>query len=157
MCFFCLFVAGTVFVGAVAEGSLLLRGLFEEERRVTVRTSLEYGFVPVNDVAVRIFRAAVECFAAFRLLHHDLALAARPRTGNTDRLLLDVLALRIIRTRDKLAETPDALHQLRAIDRTLFIERHWRRCGHASLANLSDVPAFGITCASEEWTKASTL
>src|SRR4029079_15876629 len=110
------------------------------ERRVTVRTRFEYGLVPVDDGAVRILRASIKRFAAFRLLHDNLALAARTRTRNADSLLLDVLALRIIRTRDKLSETPETLHELRAIHGTLFIERHWRRCGHASLANLSDVP-----------------
>src|SRR6185369_2850638 len=102
LCFLCLIVATAFFIRAVAEGPLLLGCLLEEERRITVRTCFEYRLVPVDDVAVRIFRTSIERFAAFRLLHDNLALATRTRTGNADRLLLDVLALRIIRTGDEL-------------------------------------------------------
>src|SRR5215213_6532158 len=44
-----------ILIRAVAEGSLLLRGLLQQEWRVALRTSFEHRLVPVDDVAVRIF------------------------------------------------------------------------------------------------------
>jgi hypothetical protein len=40
---------------------------------------------------------------------------------------------------------PETLHQLRAINRTLLIERHRRRRSHSALGNLANVAALGIT------------
>src|SRR5947207_3905493 len=81
----------------------LLRRLLKEERRVALRARLGHGLVPVDHVALRILRAAVEDFAALRFLHDDLAAAASARTRHARRLALDVFARRIIRARDKLA------------------------------------------------------
>src|SRR6185369_10097517 len=106
---------------------------------------------------VRILRTPVEHLAASRFLDDDLALTTRTRAGNSHCLLLDVLALRIVRTRNKLAEASKALHQLRPINRTHFVERNRRGSSDARLADLPDVPTFGITSAAEKWTKASTL
>src|ERR1051325_348276 len=146
-----------VFVRAVTEGALLLRGLLQEERRVTLRTRLEDRLFPVKDVAGRIFRTPVKRFAALRFLDDDLAFATRTRTRHADRLLLDVFTLRIIRAGDKLSKAPDTLHELRTINRTLLVERYRRRCGNSSLPNLADVPTLGITSATEERTKAPAL
>src|SRR6185503_16388743 len=131
--------------------------LLQKERGVTLRTRLEHGLVPVNDVAVRILRTSIERLAPLRLLHDNLALTTRSRTRDADSLLLDVFALRIVRTGNKLPKPSDTLHQLRAINRTLFIERHWRRRSDSSLPNLADVATLGITRTAQEWTKASTL
>src|SRR5262249_31641429 len=147
----------TVFVSAVAEGPLFLRRLFEKKRRVALRTRFEHGLVPVNDVAVWIFRTTVENFSAFRFLDDDLALATRTRTRNADSLLLDVLALRIIRTGDELAVATKTFDELRAINRTFLIQRHWRRRGDSRLADLANVATLRITRAAEEWTKTSPL
>src|SRR5262249_22039942 len=57
----------------------------------------------------------------------------------------------------ELSKAPNTLHQLRAINRTLLIERHRRRCGNSSLPNLADVATLRITRAAEEWTKAPAL
>src|SRR5262249_4100663 len=85
------------------------------------------------------------------------ALATRTRTRHADRLLLNVLTLRIIRTGDELAKASETLHELRAVNRTDFVKRDWRRRGHTGLSDLADVAAFGITRAAEERTKTSTL
>src|SRR5262249_13045485 len=61
------------------------------------------------------------------------------------------------RTGNKLPKPPHALHQLRAINGTLFIERHGRRRSDSSLADLADVATLRITGAAEEWTKAPAL
>src|SRR2546423_8545287 len=81
----------------------LLRRLLKEERRVALRANLGHWLVPVDRVTLRILRAAVEDFPALRLLHDDLAAAARARAHDARRLALDVLARRIIRARDELA------------------------------------------------------
>src|SRR5256714_12067345 len=81
----------------------LLRRLLKEERRVALRAYFGDGLVPVDHVALRILRATVEGFPALRLLHDDLAAAARARAHDARRLALDVLARRIIRARDELA------------------------------------------------------
>ena len=72
----------------------------------------------------RIFRAAVEKLSSFRFLNQQFAFASRPRTGDAGRLALDVFALRIVRAGDELAIASPALHQLRAIHRTFFIEQN---------------------------------
>src|SRR5204862_7092180 len=100
---------------------------------------------------------SIKRFAAFRLLDDNLALTTGPRAGNANRLLLDVFALRIVRTRNKLSKAPEALHQLRSINRTLLIERHGRRCNDSSLPDLPDVATLRISGAAEKWSKASAL
>src|SRR5919112_3324051 len=82
----------------------LLRRLLKHEGRVALRAGLGHGLVPVDRVALRVLRAAVEVLPALRLLHDYLALAARLRAGNAGRLALDVLARRVVRARDELAE-----------------------------------------------------
>src|SRR6185437_4303552 len=49
------------------------------------------------------------------------------------------------------------LHELRAINRTFLVDRHRRRRGHTSLANLPDIATLRITSAAQEWTKTTTL
>ena len=66
--------------GARADvGRALLRRLLQSERRVALRAGFSDGLVPVDGVALRILRAAVEVFPALRLLHQKLAAAAGPR------------------------------------------------------------------------------
>src|SRR5947209_13815409 len=81
----------------------LLRRLLKKERRVALRARFRDGLIPVDRVALRILRAAVEDFPALRLLHHYLAAATRARAHDARRLALDVLARRVIRARDELA------------------------------------------------------
>src|SRR5262249_43558582 len=68
-----------------------------------------------------------------------------PRAFDSGRLLLDVLALGIIRAGDKLAKPAPALHQLRVINRAFLIQRLRRSGELAALGNLADVAALGIT------------
>src|SRR3712207_7873239 len=56
---------------------------------------------PVDRVALRVLRAAVEVFPALRLLHDYLALATGARAGDARRLALDVLARGVVRARNK--------------------------------------------------------
>src|SRR5438874_566494 len=105
----------------------LLRRLLKEERRIALRANFRDGLVPVDRVALRILRAAVEDFPALRLLHDDLAAAARARAHDARRLALDVLARRIIRARDELAIRAVTPYQLRAVNRArLAFNRHGR-------------------------------
>src|SRR2546423_4240785 len=92
----------------------LLRRFLKEDRRVALRARLGHGLVPVDRVALRILRAAVEGFPALRLLHDDLAAAARARAHDARRLALDVLARRIIRARTELADRAVAWASLRS-------------------------------------------
>src|SRR3712207_9024302 len=71
---------------------------------------------PVDRVALRVLRAAVEVFPALRLLHDYLALATGARAGDARRLALDVLARGVVRARNKLAVRAVASHELRAVD-----------------------------------------
>src|SRR2546427_7201464 len=85
----------TLFVRATAGGAFL-RGLLQQKRRAALRTLFRDWLVPVNHFALWIFRAAVEGLAAFSFLDQQLPFAARPRTGDSSRLALDVFAFRII-------------------------------------------------------------
>ena len=76
--------------------ALFLRSLLKQKRRAALWASFEDRLVPVNPVAIRIGTAAIEQFSAFRLLDHELAFTAGPRTLNTCRFLLDVFTLGIV-------------------------------------------------------------
>src|SRR5438067_10393676 len=130
----------------------LLRRLLKEERRATLRARFRDGLVPVDRVALRVLRAAVEDFPALRLLHHYLAAAARARAHDARRLALDVLARRIIRARDELAIRAVTPYQLRAVNRArLAFNRHGRWRDRARLlAHAPNVSAFGVARAAEE-------
>src|SRR5713101_2657924 len=128
-----------------------LRRFLQQKRRAALRAMFGHRFVPINDFALRIFRTAVERFAALRFLNQQFAFASRPRTRDAGRLALDVFTLRIVRARDELAVASPALHQLRPIHRTLLVNRLWWFRDHPALGNLPNVAAFRIAAASIEW------
>src|SRR5712691_10764546 len=138
-------------------GRAFLRRLLQQVRRAALRAGLSHGLVPVDDFAVRIFRAAVERFAALRFLNQQFAFASRPRARDAGRLALDVFALRIVRARDELAVASPALHQLRPIHRTLLVNRLWWFRDRPALGNLPNVAAFRIAAASIEWPEPAAL
>ena len=76
--------------------ALLFGGLLEQKRRVTFWASFQDRLVPVNAIAVGIRAAAIKYFAALRLLDYQFTFASGPGAVNASRLLLDVLALRIV-------------------------------------------------------------
>src|ERR1043165_6111692 len=123
-----------------------LRRLLKHEGRVTLRADFRDRLVPVDRVAPRILRAAVEDFAALRRLSDDLAAAARARTRHARRLALDVLAHGIVRARDELAVRPMPTHELRAANRAgLTLNRHGRGRDRAGLLrDAANVPALRI-------------
>ena len=80
----------------IAEGTLLLRGFLEQERRLALRAGFADRLVPIHGLALRIIGAAVKDFTAPGFFDHDLAATTRPRTLYAGGFLLDVLALRIV-------------------------------------------------------------
>src|SRR5215210_2381945 len=70
------------FLRAVAIGSILLRRLLQKKRSVALGAGFGDRLVPVNHITLRILRAAVEGFAAFRFLDDNLALATGARAGH---------------------------------------------------------------------------
>src|SRR5947207_7429964 len=142
---------------AVTESALLFRRLLEEKRRIAFGTRFEDRPIPVNYITVWVLGAAVERLSALRFLDNQFAFATRPRTRNTDGLLLDVFTLWIIRTRNKLSETSETPHKLRAVHRTLFIERHRRGRCQPALLDLAYIATFRVTGAAKKRSKAASL
>ena len=133
-----------------------LRRFLQQKRRAALRAMFGHRFVPINDFALRIFRTAVEGFAAHRLLDQQFALASGPRTRDARRLTLDVFALRIVRAGNEFAKTPETFYQLRTVNRTFLVNRLGRRAHLATLRDLADVATLGIAAASVEWSKPAT-
>src|ERR1043165_3027640 len=131
----------------------------KHEGRVALRADFRDRLVPVDRVALRVLRAAVEDFPALRLLHDDLAAAARARARHARRLALDVLARRIVRARRELAVRPMATHKLCAVNRAgLTLNGHGRGRDRAGLLrDAANVSALRITRAAEEGAKAPAL
>ena len=96
--YFCSLVGtvAAVLVRTVAERARLLRGFLKQKRSITLWTGINDRLVPVNDIALRIFRTAIKRFSTFRFLNNNLAFTTRSSAGHTNSLLLDVFALRII-------------------------------------------------------------
>ena len=150
------FVAARFFV-AVTDEAFLLRRFLQEIRRVAFRALFGDRLVPDHEVAVRIFKASIEDFAALRSPFGDFPAAAWLRTRHADRLRLNVLALRIVRAGNEFAKAPLAFHQLRVIDRAFFVKHFRRRADFPALGDLADVAAFWITRATEKRAKTPTL
>src|SRR5712692_161964 len=136
-----------VFFRARTRHAFLCR-LLQQERRTASRTMFGDRLVPINDFALRIFRTAVEGFAALRLLDQQFALASGPRTRDARRLTLDVFALRIVRAGNEFAKAPETLYQLRAVNRALLVDRLGRRTDLPTPRDFADVATFGIAAAS---------
>src|SRR5438034_10170754 len=84
--------------------AVLLRRLLDEVRRAALGALLRDRTIPQHEVAVRIIRAAEEGLPAARFPLDDLAaLVGVLRAGDAGRLVLDVLALGVIRARRELA------------------------------------------------------
>src|SRR5881227_3442651 len=76
------FAVITTFLRTVTHSAFLLRRLQEREWGVALRTRLGNGLVPEDHIALWIFRAAVENFAALRFLDDDLAFASCARASH---------------------------------------------------------------------------
>jgi hypothetical protein len=126
---------------AIAERPVFLGRLFKDERRVAFRTRFGNGFVPVNRVAFRVIRAAVEGFAAFGFFNGDFAGFAF-RASDSKGFAFDVIAFRVIRTRREFAETSVAKNEFRTVFRTDFVEFDGRRNRNRRAAFLSILRIF---------------
>src|SRR2546423_12163764 len=115
----------TLFVGTLVRRAFLRR-LLQQKRRATLRARLADRLVPVDTVARRILRATVEDFAALRLLDDQLAATTPAHARHARRLALHIPALTIVRARDELAEASLSPDQMRAVQRTLLVDRHGR-------------------------------
>ena len=138
---------------AVALGDLL-----DQERRAAVRALLRHRPVPEREVAVRIVGAAEEHAAAARLALDDVA--AVFRAEDAGRLLLHVLAGRIVAARRELAEPALLEHEVRLALRALLVEDLIRLGGGQPLLGRDDLPrrlALGIAGAGEELAEAAAL
>src|SRR5215831_3079542 len=143
-------------VRAIA-GRTFLGSLLEQERLAALRTFLFYGPIPKHGFALGIIRAAIEDLTASGFLDHHFAATPGTWTLDAGRLLLDVLALGIIRAGDEFAEAAPTLHQLRSINRAFLIEQLRRRREFAAAGYLADVLAFGVTRAAIEGSKTAAL
>ena len=119
-------------IGAIL-GSAFFGRFFEQERLSALRTFFCDGLVPKHSFALRIIGTTVEDLTATGFLNYQFAAAAGARALDAGRLLLDVLALGIIRAGDEFAEATPALHQLRSINRAFLIEWLWRSGQPAAL------------------------
>src|SRR5262249_28018455 len=81
------------------------------------------GAIPGYEIAVGVADTAVESLAAAGAALGQLASAAFLWAGNTDGLLLDVLALGVIAARGEFAEAAVLDDHVVAALRTLFLER----------------------------------
>src|SRR5262245_43192609 len=122
----------------------VLRRLFDDEARSTLRTILLDRLVPRSEVAFGVRRAAVKNLAAFASLNHDFSRRAL-RTRDAGRFLLDVLALRIIRACGERTVSSLLHHQILPALRAGLVERLIGRGEFAALLNLASCLAFGIT------------
>ena len=118
------FAVITTFLRAVTHSAFLLRRLQEREWGVALRTRLGNGLVPEDHIAFGIFRAAVESFSALRFLDDNLAFASSARASDARRFALDVIALWIVGTRDKLAKASEPPNQVCPVNRAFFVQLH---------------------------------
>src|SRR5690606_24543450 len=106
----------TVLIFAIPEGAFLFSGLFEQHRCGALRTGFGYRLVPINLVALRVIGAPVKNFSSPRLLNHDIT--AILRTRHAQSFAFNVIALRIIRTRNEFTKSALAFYQMHAVFRT---------------------------------------
>src|SRR5439155_1703824 len=142
--------------------SVLLRRLLDEVRRPAFRTLLGDRPIPQDEVAVGIIRAAEEGLAPARLALDDLAaLVGILWARDARRLVLDVLAFRIVRARGELAVAALLDHQIRSAARALLVENLIRFCGpQAALLGGDQLPrrlALGVAGAREELAEAAAF
>jgi hypothetical protein len=145
------------FSRAVSNSAFLLRSLLKRKWRVANRAGFRNGFVPEDRIALGIFRAAVKCFAALGFLDDYLAATARARAGHARRLALNVIALRVIRAGDELAEAPMSPDKIRAVHRALLVELNGSRRDRAAPRYLTYVSALRITRAAQKLPEAPAL
>src|ERR1700676_2077214 len=114
-----------VAVVVVAENlpAVLLGGLLEEERRTALRARLVDRAVPQHEVAVRVVGAPEEDLPALGFALDDLAaLVGVLRTLHARSLVLDVLALGILRAGGELAEAALLDHEICAAARARLVQ-----------------------------------
>src|SRR5262245_54497482 len=141
---------------------VLLGDLLGQEGCLALRALLRNRAVPEHEIAVRIVRAAEERLAPFRLALDDLAaLVGVFRALDTSRLVLDVLALRVLGARSELALAPLLDDQVGAAARTQLFEDLIRlRGAQASLLGRNELPrrlALRIARARQELAETSAF
>src|SRR6476646_4456831 len=100
--------------------------LFQQVWATTLRACFRNRLVCRRELAVRIIRAAIERVpTAARLLFHQLAIRAL-RALHANKILLDVLAIRVSAAGDELAIAPVAQHQIAAAFGAEFFQRNVR-------------------------------
>lgn len=112
--------------------------LLDYEWRAAFRARLVDGFVRRGEIAIGIAAAAVEnasgAAAAGNAAAHEFAfIAFRAFDAESDGAR--VLALRIIRAADEIAEAALAAEKLGIVERAFFVERDVRLAGHARAAD----------------------
>src|SRR6185295_486025 len=118
-------------------------------------TFLRNRFITHREFAGRIPRTTVKR-AALASFDDDLSLAALG-AGDASSFLLDVFALRIIRTRGERSVSALFEYKVFAALRTRFFENNVGRRELAALLNLPSCLAFGITRAREELPEPPSL
>src|SRR6185437_3552816 len=129
--------------------------LFQQIRAAALRAGLRHWLVRRCEVAIRIVGAAIEGIApTARFFLHQLAILAL-RALHADKILLDVLAVRVSAARDELAVTPVAQHQVASALGAYLFQRDVR---HAlALIEPTRSLAIRITRAGHELAKAPAL
>lgn len=116
----------------------LLGALLYDKRGAAFRAGLVDGFVRRGEIAIGIAAAAVEnasgAASAGNAAAHEFAFIAF-RTFDAEGDGARVLALRIIRAADEIAEAALAAEKLGVIERAFFIERDVRLAGDARAAD----------------------